>query len=68
MVSGMKKLTEKQVDLLIYRCSHCQIPMDEEVYRTVSQRTGAVVYETMYKCHKCGDKKRFSNRVNKHIR
>jgi RNase P subunit RPR2 len=63
---GMKNLTDKEVEVLICRCSHCFTPMIEETYRTVSQRTGAVILETLFRCHKCGDKKRFDNK--KHIR
>ena len=53
---------------LICRCSHCNVLMTKEIYRTVSQRTGAVVHETLYKCHICGDKKRMSNRIKTHAR
>ena len=43
---------------LICRCQKCNVPMTKEIYRTVSQRSGAVVNSILYHCYICGDKKR----------
>ena len=48
---------------LICRCQKCNVIMTKEIYRTVSQRSGAVVHEILYHCYICGDKKRESKNI-----